>query len=832
MSQHLEQKRRQKQIQDAIDKYQTSLKTQQLDIDKEAKALFDLVKFLTRFEDNKLAFDSRGNLIRDFLIKHYDAHICDGMGEFPHELYSNQMIWDMWLIFSECYTDDPITNLQALLRFAPTYPKLYETWALLCRKSGLLEEEAAVYEEARTREVVYTELLSNMEKEYIEHMSSQQVQVQPQSQPQSQQQTRVVETPQTSHRKMVQASPTLNCAGYDKNLVFNGVQEYTFEELRAMHYLQTTSLIVNHTERMVSEEKTLNTTTNPSTTEPSVKSSLSTQIISQKKADEADEFSFDFACDITRQIPTRKSIVEATPTSYAYTTIDSMFRGEIDSELENNYFEQRKLRKAQEGALDEKKRKRDNSHSCQDDEYGMNDTLKKAKSTTTNTSRQLLPKPVIKQPTEKQIQAHRNRSLSAFHQFNKENDESGIMYFEEDENNLSKTIIISRDEAYKYDVKNVPEQLKKLVSNGVINPFSEDTRKIYSNIVNLSNCFNDSRVSNCKGTSLTDISSILNELAQKKKNKDNYNSQMLSLKLNTKTYLIEDKLSSHVIQIQDLRNNNGINHRSFALKFRPPNDFYEYYMVEELQRRIPEADSHRFPNIQRVYVFDKNTLLMEKLVNNITLQRAMDSGTKLEETIILYYTLELLNILQSLHNKANMIHNSILPSNLLLLNEDGAELSDWAINGKGWNTKGLMLTDFSKALNLELFPSHVKFSCAANPKTLPQVFTNVSRHPSSWKYSADTWSVCYILHQLLFKNDMEVLTKQDQYHIKESIRRYWKFKDIWQYLFENLLNQDQRHPNEKPDYSPMISMCQQALGSSGDTVKALFLRFIVSLSSK
>ncbi|KAG2385539.1 hypothetical protein C9374_003354 [Naegleria lovaniensis] len=210
----------------------------------------------------------------------------------------------------------------------------------------------------------------------------------------------------------------------------------------------------------------------------------------------------------------------------------------------------------------------------------------------------------------------------------------------------------------------------------------------------------------------------------------------------------------------------------------------------------------------------------------------MESGTKLEETIILYYTLELLNILQSLHNKANMVHNSILPNNLLLLNEDGAELSDWTINGKGWNTKGLMLTDFSKALNLDLFPSHVKFSCAADPKTLPQVFTNVSRHPSSWKYSADTWSVCSILHQLLFKNNMEVLTKQDQYHIKESIRRYWKFKDIWQYLFETLLNQDQRHPNQRPDYSILISMCQQALGSSGDTVKALFLRFIVSLSSK
>ena len=791
MSTHLEQKRRQKQIQDAIEKYRIAL-PQAKTVKQEIQMLSDLVQNLSRYEGDEIAFETRGDEVERFLGKYCSAMSPETLNTCPEEFYTDPRVWGFWLLYGEAYSINPEPIIKCLLFFAPQYVRAYEVLAIAYRKDGRLSDEANVYEEARNRGVVFSEQLALLEKELAEHFA---IMTQTNSEPTPNTNNGVL-TPEPVISRFTHSSPTLNRFGYDKTLVFHGENELTFEELRAQN------------------DKYRYTPT-PSFVPPSFPTTSTTPAIQQK---EEDIFQFDMAGDFTAPIQPRPSIVAATPTSYAKITIDSMFKGEIDCELENNYFEQRKLRKNQE--LLDKKRKREAETNFQIPEDTTGEIKKVKPNVAVTTKPALAPK---QQARKSIVERNKGRQVSAFHHFNDENDESSSMiYLEEDDPNVSKTIIVSQKDSVQIPA-NILDTIKKMASSGIVNPFSEELKRLYTNILNAGNCFKDNRITNCRGTTLADLNTIFNELNQKRKNKD-FTGQALSLKLSTKTYIIEEKLSSHVVQIQDIRSSNGITGNSFVLKFKGPNDLYEYYIADQVSRRVDMGESYRFPSIQRAYVFDKNTLLMEKLVNSITLKRAIDSGVKIEETLILYYTLEMLYILQSLHNEARVTHNSISPSNLLLLNEEGADLSDWSVKGKGWNTKGLMLIDYSNAIDLTLFPEEVRFS--SDQKTMPEAFTKTMTAPKTWKYSADTWSVCSILHFLLFKKDMEVVQKQERYQTKETVRRFWKFKDIWGQLFDSLLNQDSA---DKPDYSSLIQQCQGALSANGDTTKALFLRFVVSL---
>ncbi|EFC50560.1 predicted protein [Naegleria gruberi] len=841
MSSQLHLKRQQKQIQDAIDKYYSGISNDNaMDIKKDTQLLSGLVGYLSGFQESDLAFETRGDVIERFFEKYYNSFMNGG--NYPPELYSDKTIWDLWLLYAEAHTNDPIPHIQTLLEFAPKYPKLFEVWATWSRRTGRIDDELTAYEEAETRGVV-SELLSSMKQDRSEYFQPPPSQQQTIPEPKIKTTTTVTNTvikQPVAHQSVEtlvnnprppSPTPQNYLIGYDKNLIFTPGAEFTFEELRAMHYLNTTDLMINHKQTIPSSSSISHNQSlieQPKHHDSSILMNKNFEKPSSKPQQKDDDFEFDFSSDITT-VHARKSMA-ATPTSYAQHTIASFFEGTIDTEIENNYFEQRKFRKVQE---QEKKRKLDEISQSTNNNFAIHEDttaeIKKSRLTAQPSSSTFkIPSQTSSgfQNTSLQQErsfSQRNRSLSAFHQFNDTGDESGL-YFG-DESNISKTFIVDRQQESAISLEGISALISKYTNNGVINPYMEDIRKVYTNIVNITNCFKDSRITDCKGVESIDLKTILLELSKKKKGID-YNTQTLSLKLSTKTYLAEEALSEHVIKIQDVRSNNGINTKSFALKFKPPNDFYEYYVIDQLYRRIPEKENHRFPNIQRVYVMDNDILLMENLVNNITLTQAI-SQAKIEETIALYYTLELLNILQTLHNKANITHNNISPSNLLLLNED-TDLSDWSIDGKGWSNKGLLLTNFSRSIDLELFPNRVVFQ--SEPKTLPEVFKSSIQYPNKWKYASDTWSVCNIIHQMLFKKDMEVTTNaQDKYLIKESIRRFWKFRDVWQTIFDTLLNLDQ---TKSPDYYQLIEMCQQALGTNGDTVKALFLRFIVSLSTQ
>ncbi|KAL9646912.1 hypothetical protein ABK040_013771 [Willaertia magna] len=830
----LESKRRQKQIQDNIDKYNLALEELRNKEEfgderslKELELTLNIVKYLSQFVsgEDEFAFDARGDILENFLMSYYERlSLCPSLRE-------NVMFWDMWLLFAEEHAIEPNLHTQALVQIAPLYPRVYEVWAASMRRANDIEKEGEVYECARRNQLPFTGILSQLEQEYlklIDHSSISQVITEQTSKHVTEltsgpitsnyttshttNSTGSVHTPEpTTSRKFIHSSPTLTKVGYDKSLLFNGFEEYSFEELRSMDPRYANSK--PQTEQIQQIEEDLDQE-------------------GDMMLEETNPF------EQTAVIP-RKSIVPSTPTTFAKNTIDDMFQGEIDCELENNYFEQRKMRK--NNNQEDKKRKRTSQIGFSIHEDSSMDKKVKPSiggSLSTNTKQTDLPqqKTLTNNPTNITIKPRkssiapsrltRGRSLSAFHQFNHDETEESTFVFLEQTENVSQTLHFNPTEpSPSSDNGKLKEDIKRYISNNIVNPFQTEVKNIYSNILNPSNCFGDKRITNCRSSSAPDLNSILNELLKKKKNPNSYDPNNLCIKLSSKTYLVENKISHHILQIQDIRGKeSGTSESSLALKFKGPYDLYEYYIADQIQRRVKDVDAHRFLFIQRVYIFEKSTLIIEKLVNNITLQDTLDLGAKFDELLIVYFLSEMLKIIQNLH-QAQMLHTCFTPKNLILLNEEG-ELSDWGINGgRGWDSKGLMLIDYSNSIDTSLFPSNTIYKSNTKPSNTIERFDALNSS-GPWKHQIDTFGVCEIVHKLLFKKNMEVTKKQEKFCLKENIKRFWRYKDLWAKTFDELLN------TKEPNYGSLISDCENILNERGEAVKGLFLGFIVSMVTK
>jgi checkpoint serine/threonine-protein kinase len=119
-----------------------------------------------------------------------------------------------------------------------------------------------------------------------------------------------------------------------------------------------------------------------------------------------------------------------------------------------------------------------------------------------------------------------------------------------------------------------------------------------------------------------------------------------------------------------------------------------------------------------MYLYDKESFLLLKYSDHGTLQDVINhykrskiaSKKTMDEYIAMFYTIELLRIVETLHNECNIIHCDIRPENLLILNENCKVWENWTKEGaKGWECKGLKLIDFGNCIDMKLYPKGTMF---------------------------------------------------------------------------------------------------------------------------
>jgi checkpoint serine/threonine-protein kinase len=178
------------------------------------------------------------------------------------------------------------------------------------------------------------------------------------------------------------------------------------------------------------------------------------------------------------------------------------------------------------------------------------------------------------------------------------------------------------------------------------------------------------------------------------------------------------------------------------------------------------------------------------LINMINSQSEGNAG--LEECVAMFFAIELLRAIETLH-LVQIIHGDIKPDNVMVRLPDDLD-ADWdkyykRDGSNGWESKGLVLVDFGRSIDMTMFPTDVQF--IADWKMDEQDCIEM-RTGKPWTYQVDYHGVAAVVYLLLFGKFIKTHEERRSNSgiwvtIVSSLKRYWQ-KDLWNEMFDCLLN--------------------------------------------
>ncbi|KAK9676829.1 hypothetical protein RND81_11G104300 [Saponaria officinalis] len=234
-----------------------------------------------------------------------------------------------------------------------------------------------------------------------------------------------------------------------------------------------------------------------------------------------------------------------------------------------------------------------------------------------------------------------------------------------------------------------------------------------------------------------------------------------------------------------------------ALKIQNPSFPWEFHMYRQLDKRILDEERMRFGSARRMHHYSDYSILVCDYLSSGTLQDAINSyifnpcDTSMEEVSCIYYTIEMLLMLETLHS-AGIIHGDFKPDNLLIRNSREYltdDIEDFANRSGPWRDQGLCLVDWGRGIDLSLFPPDIEFvgDCGTSGFNCVEM-----RENKPWKYQVDTYGLCVIVHMMLHNSYMEIKMKgtPDGGYIYIPTLPFKRSPNtkLWENLFIRLLN--------------------------------------------
>ncbi|KAK7033099.1 hypothetical protein R3P38DRAFT_2920697 [Favolaschia claudopus] len=238
-----------------------------------------------------------------------------------------------------------------------------------------------------------------------------------------------------------------------------------------------------------------------------------------------------------------------------------------------------------------------------------------------------------------------------------------------------------------------------------------------------------------------------------------------------------------------------------ALKVVKPRNLWEYRVLRRLHSALPSHLRRSVVMPHALFAFgDESYLVMDlssqgtllNIINGAKAASLAQAGGTLDELLVMFFTIELLRIVEGMHS-AGFIHGDLKIDNCLLRLEDvpggaSAWSSKYSPSGEdGWSCNGIKLIDFGRTIDTRLFPSDQQF-IADWDTDARDCFELREQRP--WTYQIDYFGLAGIIYCLLFGKYIQadsVSTKDGRHKISTPLKRYWQ-TDIWDQLFSILLN--------------------------------------------
>ena len=225
---------------------------------------------------------------------------------------------------------------------------------------------------------------------------------------------------------------------------------------------------------------------------------------------------------------------------------------------------------------------------------------------------------------------------------------------------------------------------------------------------------------------------------------------------------------------------------------------WSFALSNEVQRRLAPDMRRNFLCARALELYGDGALLLTEHLSQATLADAITAHVRrskpIDEPLAMYYTIELLRFMAPLH-RAGLLHMAVDAHHLLVRNDQCANWNNWAVADRelnGWDTKGLVLIDFSSGVDRQLYPAGTKFvgqvpgaesQCAA------------VRDGRAWTIEPDVHGVACIAHELAFGSKLAMRKLPNgRWTLADEIKRIYQ-APLWSKLFDLLLNIDGSAPN-------------------------------------
>ncbi|ESK94624.1 bub protein kinase [Moniliophthora roreri MCA 2997] len=244
------------------------------------------------------------------------------------------------------------------------------------------------------------------------------------------------------------------------------------------------------------------------------------------------------------------------------------------------------------------------------------------------------------------------------------------------------------------------------------------------------------------------------------------------------------------------------NQSMVAVKVVKPRNFWEYHVLRRLHSALPVAQRRSVVLPYALYAFkDESYLVMDlcpqgtllDIVNRAESAGVSQQGACLDELLVMFFAIELMRLLEAMHN-IGFIHGDLKIDNCLLRLEDvpggtSAWSSTYQPSGEGgWNSKGLKLIDFGRTIDTRLFPAGQTFigEWQVDERDCLEL-----REGRPWTFQTDYFGLAGIIYCMFFGKYISASalaqTGDGRWKISTPFKRYWQ-TDLWMRLFDVLLN--------------------------------------------
>ncbi len=268
--------------------------------------------------------------------------------------------------------------------------------------------------------------------------------------------------------------------------------------------------------------------------------------------------------------------------------------------------------------------------------------------------------------------------------------------------------------------------------------------------------------------------------------------------------------------------------QAWAIKAAKPAQFWEYTAILSIREQLPPELHSCIIEPLAHYVFqDESYLLMAHLPYGTLLdcvnkasgtELAQSAGDGLTELMVVFFTVELLRIVEGLHS-GGWIHGDLKIDNCLVrLGDVPGPSTAWSTRydpsgANGWDQQGLTLIDFGRAIDTKLFEVGQTFrgDWPVDHKDCLEM-----REGRPWTFETDYYGLAGIIHCMLYKKNIETEPLSEplpdgsrRYKIKAPLKRYWA--NDWSQLFDVLLNPRFVHSDESLPIHDELSHIRSAM---------------------